>query len=56
MATNITLLRASEVEEIFEGNDDKYKAVAINTEPLSSRYITRFLSLNQRTGVDGEDY
>ncbi|KAG1661663.1 SWI/SNF-related matrix-associated actin-dependent regulator of chromatin subfamily B member 1 [Nymphon striatum] len=38
MATNITLLKATEVEEIFEGNDDKYKAVSISTEPLSASY------------------
>ncbi|CAG2121389.1 unnamed protein product, partial [Medioppia subpectinata] len=25
LATNITLLKASEVDEIFEGRDDKYK-------------------------------
>ncbi|XP_059819190.1 SWI/SNF-related matrix-associated actin-dependent regulator of chromatin subfamily B member 1-like, partial [Hypanus sabinus] len=33
LATNVTLLRASEVEEILEGNDDKYKAISISTEP-----------------------
>ena len=32
LATNITLLKASEVDEIFAGNDDKYKAVSINTD------------------------
>uniref|UniRef100_A0A8C2WV00 SWI/SNF related BAF chromatin remodeling complex subunit B1 n=1 Tax=Cyclopterus lumpus TaxID=8103 RepID=A0A8C2WV00_CYCLU len=30
---NVTLLKASECEEIFEGNDEKYKAVSISTEP-----------------------
>ncbi|KAK3587073.1 hypothetical protein CHS0354_014943 [Potamilus streckersoni] len=29
LATNISLLRASEVDEILEGNDDKYKAVSL---------------------------
>lgn len=29
----MTLLKASEVEEILEGNDEKYKAVSISTEP-----------------------
>uniref|UniRef100_A0A672Z2C3 SWI/SNF related, matrix associated, actin dependent regulator of chromatin, subfamily b, member 1 n=1 Tax=Sphaeramia orbicularis TaxID=375764 RepID=A0A672Z2C3_9TELE len=29
----VTLLKASEVEEILEGNDEKYKAVSISTEP-----------------------
>ncbi|KAJ8384910.1 hypothetical protein AAFF_G00197180 [Aldrovandia affinis] len=33
LATSVTLLKASEVEEIFEGNDEKYKAVSISTEP-----------------------
>ena len=28
LATNVTLLRASEVEDILEGNDDKYKISA----------------------------
>ncbi|XP_016402913.1 SWI/SNF-related matrix-associated actin-dependent regulator of chromatin subfamily B member 1-A-like isoform X2 [Sinocyclocheilus rhinocerous] len=32
-ATSVTLLKASEVEEIFEGHDEKYKAVSISTEP-----------------------
>ncbi|CAF93292.1 unnamed protein product [Tetraodon nigroviridis] len=31
--TSVTLLKASECEEIFEGNDEKYKAVSISTEP-----------------------
>lgn len=33
LATSVTLLKASEVEEILEGNDEKYKAVSISTEP-----------------------
>ncbi|XP_071942071.1 SWI/SNF-related matrix-associated actin-dependent regulator of chromatin subfamily B member 1-like [Antedon mediterranea] len=32
LATNVTLLKAIEVEEILEGNEEKYKAVSINTE------------------------
>ncbi|TNM92516.1 hypothetical protein fugu_019528 [Takifugu bimaculatus] len=32
-ATSVTLLKASECEEIFEGNDEKYKAISISTEP-----------------------
>lgn len=32
-ATSVTLLKASECEDIFKGNDEKYKAVSINTEP-----------------------
>ena len=35
LATNITLLKASEVDEIFEGRDEKYKAVSISTESSS---------------------
>ncbi|XP_046555031.1 SWI/SNF-related matrix-associated actin-dependent regulator of chromatin subfamily B member 1-like isoform X2 [Haliotis rubra] len=37
LATNITLLKAAEVDEIFEGNDDKYKAVSISSEPSFTR-------------------
>lgn len=33
IATNVTLLKASEVDEIFEGRDDKYKAMSVSTEP-----------------------
>jgi SWI/SNF-related matrix-associated actin-dependent regulator of chromatin subfamily B protein 1 len=37
LATNITLLKGSEVDEIFEGRDEKYKAVSISTEPALQR-------------------
>ncbi|XP_076849013.1 SWI/SNF-related matrix-associated actin-dependent regulator of chromatin subfamily B member 1-A isoform X3 [Brachyhypopomus gauderio] len=33
LATSVTLLKASEVDEILDGHDEKYKAVSINTEP-----------------------
>ncbi|XP_044512649.1 SWI/SNF-related matrix-associated actin-dependent regulator of chromatin subfamily B member 1 [Gracilinanus agilis] len=33
LATSVTLLKACEVEEILDGNDEKYKAVSISTEP-----------------------
>ena len=32
MATSITLLKASEVQEILDGHDEKYKAVSIGYE------------------------
>ncbi|KAL8614041.1 SWI SNF, matrix associated, actin dependent regulator of chromatin, subfamily b, member 1 [Nucella lapillus] len=35
LATNITLLKAAEVDEILDGNDEKYKAVSISND-LSS--------------------
>lgn len=36
----MTLLKASEVEEILDGNDEKYKAVSISTEPPAYlRYV-----------------
>ena len=38
LATNITLLKASEVDEIFEGRDEKYKAVSISSEPSVQRW------------------
>ncbi|KAI0209079.1 SWI/SNF-related matrix-associated actin-dependent regulator of chromatin subfamily B member 1 [Lamellibrachia satsuma] len=37
LATNITLLRATEVEEVFSGNDDKYKAVVLSAESVANR-------------------
>ncbi len=36
LATNITLLKAQEVDEISAGQDDKYKAVSVN-EPTVVR-------------------
>jgi hypothetical protein len=43
LATNITLLKATEVDEIFEGRDEKYKAVSISTEPSVQRFSTHFV-------------
>ncbi|KAL1454375.1 hypothetical protein WDU94_010642 [Cyamophila willieti] len=38
LASSVTLLKVSEVEDILEGNDEKYKAVSIHTsEPLVPR-------------------
>lgn len=37
LATNVSLLRVSEVDEIVAGNDEKYKAVCVSTEPPVSR-------------------
>ena len=34
LATNITLLRAVEVDEISYGDDEKYKAVTVNEAPV----------------------
>lgn len=45
-ATSVTLLKASECEDIFKGNDEKYKAVSINTEPPT--YVRWFLPLFPR--------
>lgn len=40
LASNITLLRSVEVEEILEGNDDKYKAVSVHSsEPPVPRFV-----------------
>jgi len=38
LASNITLLRAVEVDEIFEGNDDKYKALTVSSDVIIQRY------------------
>lgn len=38
LASSVSLLRATEVEDIISGNDEKYKAVAVHTsEPLITR-------------------
>uniref|UniRef100_A0A672L3J4 SWI/SNF related, matrix associated, actin dependent regulator of chromatin, subfamily b, member 1b n=1 Tax=Sinocyclocheilus grahami TaxID=75366 RepID=A0A672L3J4_SINGR len=47
LATSVTLLKASECEEIFEGNDEKYKAVSISTEPPA--YLRGCLLRNKTT-------
>lgn len=39
LASSVSLLRASEVEDIIDGNDERYKAVSVtSTEPLITRY------------------
>lgn len=35
LATNITLLKSSEVDDIFGGKDDRFKAVSVSTEAAS---------------------
>ncbi|XP_033627739.1 SWI/SNF-related matrix-associated actin-dependent regulator of chromatin subfamily B member 1-A-like [Asterias rubens] len=37
LATNVTLLKSTEVEEILEGRDSKYRAVAISTDTNNLR-------------------
>lgn len=37
LASSVTLLKVSEVEEILAGNDEKYKALSIQSEPLIQR-------------------
>lgn len=38
LASSVSLLRATEVEDVISGNDEKYKAVAVHTsEPLITR-------------------
>lgn len=38
LASSVSLLRASEVEDIIDGNDERYKAVSVtSTEPLITR-------------------
>jgi hypothetical protein len=38
LASNITLLRATEVDEILEGNDDKYKALTVSSDVILQRF------------------
>ena len=40
LASNITLLRTSEVDEILEGNDDKYKALTVTSDVVLQRFVT----------------
>lgn len=43
LASNISLLRASEVEDIIEGREEKYRAVSVQTvEPLFPKYECHF--------------
>ncbi|VVC38190.1 Chromatin-remodeling complex component Sfh1/SNF5,SNF5/SMARCB1/INI1 [Cinara cedri] len=38
LASSVSLLRASEVEDVIDGNDERYKAVSVtSTEPLITR-------------------
>lgn len=37
LPTNLTLLRASEVDEILNGDDEKYRALTMNSESATSR-------------------
>jgi SWI/SNF-related matrix-associated actin-dependent regulator of chromatin subfamily B protein 1 len=37
LPTNLTLLRASEVDEILSGNDKKYRSLTMNTESSTTR-------------------
>lgn len=39
LASNITLLKASEVDEIFDGKDDKYKALTVSSDVSIPRDI-----------------
>jgi len=42
LASSVSLLKASEVEDIIEGNDEKYKAVSVHTEPPIPRSVILF--------------
>lgn len=37
LPTNLTLLRANEVDEVLNGDDEKYRALTINSESATSR-------------------
>ena len=41
LASSVSLLRASEIEDIIEGNDEKYKSVSVHSsEPFVPRYFS----------------
>lgn len=37
LPTNLTLLRASEVDEILNGDDEKYRALTLNSDSSTTR-------------------
>lgn len=37
LPTNLTLLRASEVDELLSGHDKKYRALTMSAEPTTTR-------------------
>lgn len=37
LPTNLTLLRASEVDEILNGDDEKYRALTLNNDSAATR-------------------
>jgi SWI/SNF-related matrix-associated actin-dependent regulator of chromatin subfamily B protein 1 len=37
LPTNLTLLRANEVDEILNGDDEKYRALTLNSESATTR-------------------
>jgi hypothetical protein len=47
LASSVSLLKACEVEDIIEGNDEKYKAVSVHTsaEPPTPRFEIFFIGV-----------
>lgn len=42
LASSVSLLRAAEIEDIIEGNDEKYKSVSVHsTEPFVPRCVLK---------------
>ena len=37
LPTNLTLLRASEVDEVLNGDDEKYRALTLNSDSSTTR-------------------
>ncbi len=37
LPTNLTLLRANEVDEVLNGDDEKYRALTLNSESSTTR-------------------
>ncbi len=49
LASNISLLRAQEVDDVIEGREDKYRAVSVQTlEPQFPKWVTRFQCCDPR--------
>lgn len=48
IATNVTLLKAAEVNDILEGRDDKYKAVSVSANEVTPRRVDHEIKPSKR--------
>ena len=49
LPTNLTLLRANEVDEVLNGDDEKYRALTLNSDSATTRaYEKSFFTIQFR--------